>query len=236
MNKIKTILGASILLLGSLQATTVLASLIRIDFTSVAVEKVERIGAVFESSTIPLIPYGTYVSGYFVYDTNSPPENCGVVDGGGSYCDYNFNPVVDAFVTAGPLISYGQPYTSAATVADATEGEVKALDEYSWDYRSPENNTVDGYSILLAAMILQDTSSTAVTSTDLPTDIDIDDFDIQWGKMLFRKQGVSAGFTWTEIDYFNMSTVPAPPVIWLIGIGMIGLIGFTTRSKSTSIN
>ncbi len=36
------------------------------------------------------------------------------------------------------------------------------------------------------------------------------------------------------IDNIQLSPVPAPPAIWLFGIGMIGLVGFSKRRKAVS--
>lgn len=226
MNKIKLVLRASILLLGSTQTTTVFASLIRIDIAGETVAQVERNGIVFESGVNPLIPVGTGFSGYFVYDTSTPPTN-GTCSPGS--CGYEPDVVTDAFFTLGPLtFEQADIFSEATVVADSD------LDEYSWDWFSSQQNTVDGYFIRVMSVILEDTTGAAVSNTNLPTEIEIKDFDIRWARfgMNLPMTNFSRDRTlWAEIDDFSVSTVSTPTTSWLFGIGMIGLVGFTRRSR-----
>jgi hypothetical protein len=128
---------------------------------------------------------------------------------------------------AAPVLTINEFTSGFLEAPDRTvvENGTTSLDQLFFGYSNPVGATYDRVD-----MILRDNTGTVFSSTDLPTSLDLADFNIE---ILFFYSTTADGFERRDFNIVSLTpAIPIPAAVWLFSSGLIGLIGVARRKKT----
>jgi hypothetical protein len=211
--RISRLLGAAFACVVALISTSSYSSIIIYDFTGTVTDAGNIAGV---SASI-----GDTIIGKFAYDTATSDSNADPTLG--DYINFGITPPLMITLPSGS-ITFGD-FTSVFVTVDTNINIAAGLPD----------PTAPGFYIDHDIIFSLNSTSTALATDAIPTNIDLNDFDSVIGTFssfnfnLFLPTGDPIQYS---IDTLTIRAVPIPSAVWLFGSGLLGLIGISKRKKA----
>jgi hypothetical protein len=207
------LLGAVFACVAALISTTPSASILIYDFTG-TVTDAGNIAGVSASLDDTII-------GEFAYDTSTSDSNPGDTTSG-EYLHPGITPPTKNTLPSGSITfdSFTSVFVTVATDISIAAG-------------APDP-TVSGNNLDHDITFSLKSTSTALATDALPTNIDLNDFDSVTGAFssFSLANGPAGDPIFYSIDTLTLRAVPIPAAVWLFGSGLLGLVGIARHKKA----
>jgi hypothetical protein len=205
--------GAIFACVAVLISTSPYASIIIYDFTGTVTDAGEIAGV---SASLD-----DTIIGEFAYDTSTSDSNPGDTTSG-EYLHPAITPPLKITLPSGSITfdSFTSVFVTVATDISIAAG-------------APDP-TVSGNNLDHDITFSLKSTSTALATDALPTNIDLNDFDSATGAFssFSLDNGPAGDPIFYSIDALSVRAVPIPAAVWLFGSGLLGLVGIARHKKA----
>jgi len=221
MKKLLVLLCSVMLVLGLNRM--VRASLITFSFEGSIKSMSDSLNSYFE--------IGQTMSGSYTFDSNTPDTHTS-----SEYGNYHES-IIDLEVTVGDKTYTDIPGSSGGDNIIQVKDQTDTYPKDPSEDRYWVNMVVDGPNLGSFGFIqpdyfrlcMEDPTAEAFINTNLPlTPPDKDDFNYNNMWLVFTEYGNSRHIT---AELTSLSAVPIPSAVWLLGSGLIGIVGIRRKSK-----
>ncbi|NIB42962.1 PEP-CTERM sorting domain-containing protein [Pseudomaricurvus alkylphenolicus] len=186
----------------------------------------------------PLVSLGDLMTSTFVYD---PAEISGSIEFDDDRYFY-YSPLIEYEITMGGVFAYGTNGRSEVT-NDHIDSFGRQWDRFILE-NSPNQPSIPTLESLFdinrlaIGLVLYDYNDADALSNALPVgDIPLDSFDLDQSYVTIQMELEGGAFEWepmfAHITSAEVSSVPLPSSLWLLGGGLMGLFGFARRKASS---
>lgn len=189
------------------------AALIRVDFGGSLTE--------VDATLANTFAIGNSFSGSYLFDSDA--IDTGNTAGGGTYAAMNYSVTINGYSATASQgeIETSLPSNGGDTYLSRSRGSVVG-------------GTVDGKFPISSVLILQDNDKNIIQPDILPVTLDLDEFETQLFAFGFgdTANGDNNRELIGSLTSLSFTPVPVPAAVWLMGSGLLGLLGIARRKRA----